>query len=146
MNREPDHKTFFRVTVGIFFLEMVHICYGNQRHRLVLDCSRFYSRDEILHISRDKQKIAPLSLEFEHNLYQSIACDVELRFAGEVVEKYCASFQSDDDLQEHRRGLADTAHTISTESRYRRKTKIKSDAGVDGDKLKEVSTRQYQSG
>jgi hypothetical protein len=115
---------------------MVHICYGNPRHRLVLDCSRFYSRDEIFRITRDKHKSAQLSLEYEDNLYQPIGCDVELRFACAMVEQYCASFQSEEDIQEFRNGLAETAHTLLTESRCKRKTKIKPDAGVDDDKKK----------
>jgi hypothetical protein len=40
-----------------------------------------------------------------------------------MVEKYVASFQSDEDLQEHLRGMADMAHTERVEAKMRRKPK-----------------------
>jgi hypothetical protein len=100
---------------------MVYICHGNLRQRLVLDCSRFYSKDEIFRIARDKHK--QLFLEYGSNIYLQITCDVELRFASAMVEKYVASFQSDEDLQEHLRGMADMAHTERVEAKMRRKPK-----------------------
>ena len=112
---------------------MVHICYGNPRHRIVLDCSRFYSRDEIFRISRDKHKGSQLSLEYETNFYQPIGCDIELRFACALVEQYCASFQSEEDLREHRAGLADAAHTALANAKWRQKPKTHSAVGVDCD-------------
>ena len=100
---------------------MVYICYGTQRKRLVLDCSRFYGREELFDILREKHKNAPLCMEFGPNLYQPIMCDVELRLVCSIVEKYISSHQSDEDFTEHKLQQIDTTHTIQCEARMRRK-------------------------
>jgi hypothetical protein len=67
-------QVLFPVTVKSFFF-MVYICHGYNRKRLVLDCSRFYSREELFRISRDQHKGQHLSLEYTSGLYQPLSCD-----------------------------------------------------------------------
>jgi hypothetical protein len=132
-------QVLFPVTVKSFFF-MVYICHGYNRKRLVLDCSRFYSREELFRISRDQHKGQPLSLEYTSGLYQPLSCDVELRLACSMVEAYIASHQSDDDLAEHRRCQMDAIHTSSFEAKIRRKPRAQCGGQVDDGKNKKHST------
>ena len=101
---------------------MVYICHGFRHKRFVLDCSRFYSKEELFRISRETQKGAPTFLEYGPNLYQTISCDTELKLACSMAERYIASHQSEEDFLEHQRGQVDAMHTTQYEAKMRRKT------------------------
>ena len=114
---------------------MVYICHGNLRKRLVLDCTRFYCKEELFRISRDQYKGVQLWLEHGPNLYQHIMCDVELRFACSMSEAYISSHQSDEDIEEHKRCQADAAHTDRFDSRMRRKARSSRDNNTSKKKM-----------
>jgi hypothetical protein len=100
---------------------MVYICYGQRHKRLVLDVSRFYSREELFRMSRDCAKGVSLFLEYENGIYAPLSCDVELRFACSLVEGFIRSHQSDEDIDAWRDMLADAAHTLSCEARTKQR-------------------------
>ena len=105
----------------------MYICHGSRHKRLVLDCSRFYSKEELFRISRETHKGKQTFIEYGPNLYQTISCDTELKLACSMVEGYVASHQSDEDFIEHRRCQIDTAHTTQFEARMKRKPRTNFD-------------------
>ena len=88
---------FFPLTHRGFF-EMLYICHGYRRKRIVLDCSSFYSKEELYRLSRETQKGAQTFFEYSPNLYKTITCDTELKLACSMVEGCVASHQSNEDL------------------------------------------------
>ena len=115
---------------------MVYICHGYLRKRLVLDCCKFYSKEELFHIARVQHKGAQLSLEYGPNLYQPLSCDVELRFACCMVEAYVSSHQPDEDREADRLQRIEMLHTASFEAKMRRKSRAACGENTDKGKTK----------
>ena len=139
------HPLFVSVDSHKFFL-MVYICHGSNHRRLVLDCSRFYSKEELFRISRETQKGKQTFLEYGPNLYQPIVCDTELKLACSMVEGHITSHQSDEDLIEHRRCQMDALHTTQFEAKMKRKARTNFDEQKKkaSSVIESVSTEEIQ--
>jgi hypothetical protein len=98
---------------------MLNICIGPSRKRIQLDCSRFYTHTELFRITREQSRNSTTWFEYGPNLYQPINTDQELRFVCNIIEGDIDSFMSDEDREQNRRDLSETAHTHQYENSLR---------------------------
>ena len=90
---------------------MLNLCTGRTRKRMVLATSRFYSPEELFDFVVRSYNGSALTLEYGPNLYELIENEHELRFACKLLAHEHASYISDEDYEEHLRCIADSNHT-----------------------------------
>lgn len=106
---------------------MLNICIGQRRTRIKLNCTRFYTHAELFTMTREQGRNSSIWFEYGPNLYQPIYTDQELRFVCHVMEGEIDSYMSEEDRDQNKRDLEDTAHTHSFEMSIRpRKARVRS--------------------
>ena len=139
LNMTQDPEQILLLVTRKRFFSIMYICHGYRRKRLVLDCSRFYSREELFHIVRTQHRGSQISLEHGPNLYQILCCDIELRLACSMAEANIASHQSDEDRLAKLECDEDRIHTDACNAKIKRKSKIQSGDYGGNDKTKMFS-------
>jgi hypothetical protein len=101
------------------------LCFGPSRRRILLQCTQLYSVTELF--NEVKQQARDMTIWLEHGpSYKRVHDDVELYFACGLISQEIDSFVLDEDREEHKRCVADTAHTAAYEQMlargYRKRT------------------------